>query len=143
MAYDENDTIIAEDIKTSFGDGEVIQLIPDKTELNANGRDLLFVEITVVDKENIPVENANNRVNITVTGPGVLVGVDNGDSTDYDQYKGYSKRLFSGKLLAVISSTFKSGEITILAESSGLKSSFITINALPSVIETGSCEPLP
>lgn len=143
VAYDENDTIIAEDIKTSFGDGEVIQLIPDKTELNANGRDLLFVEITVVDKENIPVENANNRVNITVTGPGVLVGVDNGDSTDYDQYKGYSKRLFSGKLLAVISSTFKSGEITILAESSGLKSSFITINALPSVIETGSCEPLP
>lgn len=143
VAYDEYDTIIAEDSKTSFGDGETLRLNPDKLELEANGRDLVFVEISVVDKENIPVENANNRVNITVMGPGVLVGVDNGDSTDYDQYKGYSKRMFNGKLLAVISSTFNPGEITIVAESCGLRPSSISINASPSAVITGSCEPIP
>ena len=35
-------------------------------------------------------------------GAGRLVGLDNGDSTDYDPYKGVSRRLFSGKLMAII-----------------------------------------
>ena len=33
--------------------------------------------------------------------------VENGDSTDYDQYKGLSRRLFSGKLMAIIGKHFR------------------------------------
>ena len=40
----------------------------------------------------------------------LLMGLDNGDSTDYDQYKGTSRRLFSGKMLAVIGVADKTGE---------------------------------
>lgn len=142
VAYDENGTIIAEETKTSFGDAASIRLVPDKSSLLSNGSDLIFVEISALDADHIPVENANNRVKVTVEGPGVLMGLDNGNSTDYDQYKGYSKRMFSGKLLAVISSTFQSGDIVIKAEADGLESSSLTISSLPAPVIKGSCEPI-
>ncbi len=124
VAYDDCGNIIAEDIKRSFGDAESIVLKPDKTSLKADGEDLLFVEISVCDKDGNPVENANNRINISVTGAGRLVGLDNGDSTDMDSYKGTSKRLFSGKLLAVIASKTMGGKIHVRADSPGLKGAF-------------------
>ncbi|MFV0342143.1 MAG: glycoside hydrolase family 2 TIM barrel-domain containing protein [Anaerocolumna sp.] len=142
VAYDENDSIIAEDIKTSFQDASTLQMTTDTLVLSANGTDLVFVEISALDNDNNMVWNANNRVNITVSGPGVLVGLDNGDSTDYDQYKGYSRKMFSGKLLAVISSTFDSGVITIKAESLGLESAALTIPTTPANLIPGTCEPI-
>lgn len=121
VAYDENGNIIAEDIKKSFGDASTIKLTADKTSMYANGEDLIFVDITTVDENGIFVENANNRVNVQVKGAGRLVGLDNGDSTDYDQYKGTSRRLFSGRLLAIIAAKKEAGEITVDVESEGLE----------------------
>ncbi len=142
VAYDEEDTIIAEEIKSSFGDAAALVLTPDKKEVSADGQDLVFIEVSAVDHQGLPVENANNRVHITLEGPGCLLGLDNGDSTDYDQYKGTSRRMFSGKLLAVVSGTFSPGEITIVAESPGLASARMTVNAIPAPVTPGSCEPM-
>ena len=51
------------------------------------GRFLINVEIIMKDEDGNIVENANNRVKVNVSGAGRLIGLDNGDSTDYDQYK--------------------------------------------------------
>ncbi|MEY8352857.1 DUF4982 domain-containing protein [Lachnospiraceae bacterium 54-53] len=118
-AYDEENHLIAEDHAYSFGDSASICLTPDKPVMAADGGDLIFVTIRTLDENNIPVENANNRVHITVEGPGRLVGLDNGDSTDTDSYKGSSKRLFSGKLLAIIASGHAYAESRCLFCSSG------------------------
>lgn len=131
VAYDENGEIIATDIQRSFTDAKTIVLEADKTELMANGMDLIFVTITMQDENGNPVENANNRVQVSVKGAGRLVGLDNGDSTDYDQYKGTSRRLFSGKLLAVVASKLTPGEIIMEVSSEGLKNTTIKLNALP------------
>ncbi|MGN0675433.1 MAG: beta-galactosidase, partial [Oscillospiraceae bacterium] len=72
------------------------------------------------DSEGDPVENARNRVSVEVSGAGRLLGMDNGDSTDYEQYKSSDRRLFSGKALAVIGTTFEAGEIHIKITSEGL-----------------------
>jgi len=131
VAYDENGNVIAEEIKSSFGDAAKIVLTPDKTILNADGRDLAFIEITAVDANGIAVENANNRVDVCVKGCGRLIGLDNGDSTDYDQYKGTSKRLFNGKLLAIVASTYEPGDIEITVSSPGIETQFIKLRAIP------------
>jgi beta-galactosidase len=122
IAYDEKGNIIATDTKKSFKDAKNICLCADKETLIANGTDLIFVEITMKDEYGNIVENANNRVHVNVTGEGRLIGLDNGDSTDYDQYKGLSKRLFNGKLMAIIGATLKPGKIYIEVSSKGLKS---------------------
>lgn len=102
-------------------DPAAVVLTSDKETLLADGRDIAFVEISTVDVNGIPVGNARNLIRVEVSGAGRLVGLDNGDSTDYDSYKGDNRRLFSGKLLAMIESTLEPGEITVRAYSEGLE----------------------
>lgn len=98
VAYDNHGKIIAEEIKRSFGDAHSLQL------QYATFGELVFVTITAVDKEGNSVENANSRVYVHVEG-GELLALDNGDSTDFDQYLADNRQLFNGKLLAVVKST--------------------------------------
>lgn len=62
--------------------------------------ELSFVSISAEDSQGRPVPNANRRVKVQVDG-GELLGLDNGDATDDTPYQADSRRLFSGKLLAV------------------------------------------
>lgn len=140
IAYDENNCVIATDEQSSFGDAVSIQLEADKDTLKADGKDLIFVTISTLDEDGHYVANANNRMEVEVTGAGRLIGLDNGDSTDYDQYKGTSKRLFSGKLLAVIASTYEAGEISLRVTSPGLKENSLTLKAIPAEIIPGSSD---
>ncbi|WP_010677918.1 glycoside hydrolase family 2 TIM barrel-domain containing protein [Bacillus timonensis] len=131
IAYDEYDQVIATDWKKSFGDAKKITLKPDRGTITANGTDLIFVEIVTEDEDGNLVENATNRVHVELTGAGRLVGLDNGDSTDYDSYKGTSRRLFSGKLMAIIAATTTAGSIQLTVSSAGLKAGTLQFEALP------------
>lgn len=130
VAYDENGQKIAEKTRRSFQDADAILAEADKKVLRADGQDVSFVTISVCDKNGNPVENAKNRITVEVTGAGRLIGLDNGDSADFDEYKGKSRRLFGGKLLAVIGSRQKAGEIQIRLASPGLKDCSLTLQAL-------------
>lgn len=112
-ALDEDGTVLACAVRRSFGDPARIRIQADKTDLQADGSDLIFVEISMEDARGNPVENAQNRVEVFVSGAGRLVGLDNGDSTDYDSFKGISRRLFSGKLRAIIAAIREPGEIKL------------------------------
>jgi len=138
LAYDEEGIIIAEDCRHSFSDSEKIILKPDKTVMKADGLDLIFVEISTVDKDGYPVENAADYVEVLVTGAGRLVGLDNGDSTDYDSYKGTIRKLFSGKLLAVIAAKCKVGYIHVAVNGKGLASAELTLQAVDISCQTES-----
>ncbi|WP_404455174.1 DUF4982 domain-containing protein [Virgibacillus necropolis] len=138
IAYDENGEVIATNVRKSFGDAKKVRLHADKKKLTADGTDLLFVEINMEDENGNPVENANNRVSVNVTGEGRLIGLDNGDSTDYDQYKGISRRLFSGKLMAVIGSTLEPGSVQIEVISEGLEGQKVEVESVP--VKDGAVE---
>lgn len=122
VAYDEEGREIAREEKRSFGNSAQIALYPENTAVQADGEDLLFLEIGTLDAQGNPVENACDRVQVEVSGAGRLVGLDNGDSTDYDQYKGTSRRLFNGKLLAIIQAACEPGEILVTVSGNGLRS---------------------
>lgn len=121
VAYDAEGKELAREERHSFGNSHAIRIYPENTIVNADGRDLLFLEIGTVDEKGNPVENACDRVKVEVTGAGRLIGLDNGDSTDYDSYKGTSRRLFSGKLLAMIQSRTEPGQIYVKVSGKGLK----------------------
>lgn len=113
VAYDENEIEIAREEKRSFGNSRRIVISPENTEVVADGRDLLFLTISTLDEEGNSVENACDRVQVEAAGAGRLIGLDNGDSTDYDQYKGKSRRLFNGKLLAIVQAGVEAGAIKV------------------------------
>ncbi|GAA0358712.1 hypothetical protein GCM10008932_09270 [Alkalibacterium iburiense] len=158
IAYDEQDVEIGRSVRRSFRDAKELILTADKPEVKADGRDLIFVEIGALDAEGNPVENATNRVEVHVSGAGRLVGLDNGDSTDYDQYKGISRRLFSGKAMAIIQATTETGPIEVEVSSNNIKSAQLTLHAVEAetvfikeaqhknterAIETGQSDELP
>ena len=105
-----------------------MHLSQDSSAVTADGSELIFVTIDALDTDGHAVANANNRVHVTVTGEGMLAGLDNGDSTDCEPYKGDCRRLFSGKLLAIIAPSLTAGTITITASSDGLTSASLTVN---------------
>lgn len=128
-AYDKDGNVIAEDFHKSFGDPVKVIAKADRTQLSADGTDLCFVEISLCDADGNPVENARNRVSVKVSGAGRLLGMDNGDSTDFEQYKTSNRKLFSGKALAIIGSTFESGKITVEISSKGLEPAVLELHA--------------
>lgn len=130
VAYDGDGNEIARDVKRSFGDTAVFRLTPDKTVLNADGNDLIFLDISAYDKDGEFTANANDRVFVEVSGAGRLIGLDNGDSSDYEPYKGTSRRLFSGKLLAVIAAKTEPGEIRVRVTSPSVPESTLTLQAV-------------
>ena len=132
VAYNEKGEEIARKERRSFGNSFAIVLKPENTVATADGRDLFFVEIGTVDAQGNPVENACDRVRVEVTGKGRLIGLDNGDSTDYDSYKGVSRRLFSGKLLAIIQTNTEPGEIRIRVNAKGLRSAELMLQSVVS-----------
>ncbi len=131
IAYDESGRGIASEEKRSFGNSKKIVIYPENTVAWADGLDLLFLEIGTVDEEQNPVENACDRVEVTVEGAGRLVGLDNGDSTDYDQYKGISRRLFNGKLLAIVQAAGEPGDICIKVTGRNLIPAEMTCQCVP------------
>lgn len=139
IGYDCKGNELCRETRHSFGDAAKICLVPDKTQLKADGEDMIFVEISTHDKDGYPVENDRSRMNITVSGAGRLVGLDNGDSTDYEQYKGTSRKLFSGRLLAMIAAKDHPGEITVTVTSPGLPQESITLKAVPAPKRRGVC----
>lgn len=136
-AYDEDGNETASDTVCSFTDAARLVLSSDKDTMKADGRDLVYVEISAVDKDGTFAANANNRVFVEVTGAGRLVGLDNGDSTDYEQYKGTSRRLFSGKLLAIIAATDKTGKVNVSVSSPSLPDASLTFEATAAEIPEG------
>lgn len=101
-AYDGEGNAVAWDVQRSFGDSAALALHCEKEEITADGEDLAFVTVTALDREGNEVKNANDRVTVSVGGSGQLLGLDNGDSADTEPYKTSCRRLFSGKLLAVV-----------------------------------------
>ena len=137
VSYNAAGEVIAEDVQRSFGDGVRIELSPDRMSLPADGESLLFMTISLSDENGTFVANARNRIHVKVTGAGRLIGLDSGDSTDYESYQAASKKLFSGKLLAIVAAKDEPGEIRIRAESEGLPTAEVAISAVPAEANAG------
>ncbi len=117
ISYDETGKELARDRHVTFGDsvkpvihveqGAKYSLVKNDFQNEASlviepdGRELYFVDISMSDKDGNIVENAMDYVFVNVKN-GKLKGMDNGDSTDYDSYQSASRKLFNGKLLAII-----------------------------------------
>lgn len=98
VAYDKKGNPVAGQTRTSFADPVRLRIKQEKYG------SLIFCSITAEDEDGNCVENAVCRVLLTVQG-GKLLGMDNGDSTDQEAYQSSSRRMFSGRLLAIVQCT--------------------------------------
>ncbi|MBR6192807.1 MAG: DUF4982 domain-containing protein [Treponema sp.] len=123
VGYGADGSVLAREEKKSFGDAKKIVLELEKESCGG----LYFVDAMSVDSDGNPVENSRSRLEISVSGEAELVGADNGDSTDYEQYrssdgKKLSRKLFSNRLLILVRSKNDAADFTVTASGAGLES---------------------
>ena len=111
--------VVSEKLQTAGAAAALVATV-DRASIAADGRDLAYVEVDVVDAQGVIVPQASNTIDFTITGPGKLVGVDNGNPISHESYKGTSRAAFSGKALAIIQSTTTAGAITLKTASGSL-----------------------
>ena len=136
-AYDASGKLIAEDGRSTPGDSARIALAAEDGVLLANGEDMTFITISMTDRNGLPVDNACDRVRVRVEGPGRLLGLDNGDSADPEGYKTATRRLFSGRLLAMVGTTKEQGTIRVTVTSPGKEAAVLEIPALAAPCREG------
>ncbi|MCZ2258592.1 glycoside hydrolase family 2 TIM barrel-domain containing protein [Sporosarcina sp. G11-34] len=134
-AYDQNDNVITNtegrDSVTTFKEASELKLKADRDSIVANGRDLSYITIDVFDKNGDIVEDAANLINVSVSGDGELIALDNGDQVDHEPYDSGKRKVFNGKLVAIVKSTTDAGTMTLHVESEGIKGQNITISTTP------------
>jgi beta-galactosidase len=105
--------------RETTGTTVAIRLTADRTEINADGRDVALVTVETLDKEGRPVPTASNLISFKVAGEGVLLGVGNGDPNCQESDKEPKRSLFNGLAQLVVQSTRHAGEIHIEAVKEG------------------------
>ena len=129
VAYNEAGEAVAEQEVRTAGVPHHIELSVDRATIKADGRDLAFVTVSVVDKDGNLCPTANNQISYSVKGAGKYRAGANGDPTSLELFHEPKMRVFSGMMTAVVESSEKSGTITLTATAKGLKSASITIKA--------------
>jgi beta-galactosidase len=122
-----NGAVVVTDTVQTAGSAAGVALKVDRAAIAADGLDLAYVEADIVDAKGVLVPHAGSEIAFSVTGPGALVGVDNGDSTNHEPYKGTTHAAFSGKAMAIIQSTTTAGKVTLQATSMGLAAGSVDI----------------
>ncbi|TKK70189.1 glycoside hydrolase family 2 protein [Ilyomonas limi] len=122
-------TVLTQEIKTAGAPAKIV-LKADRNTIHADGKDLSFVTVTVVDKDGNTVPYADNLIYYNITGQGSIVGLDNGQQTDLEPFKGTQHKTFNGLGLCVVQSNGAKGDITLQASADGLQGASIVMKAL-------------
>ncbi|TRZ42293.1 glycoside hydrolase family 2 TIM barrel-domain containing protein [Robertkochia solimangrovi] len=119
-----------QEIKTA-GKPEKIGLHADRAKLDADGKDLAFITVTILDKEGNIAPIASDTISFEIEGPGSIAGVDNGNPVSHESFKGNQRKAFYGKCLVIVKAgEVPGGIITLTASGSGLESQTIEITTL-------------
>ena len=118
--------VLTKEIKTA-GQPARIQLVADKTNLKAGGKDLSFITVKIVDSQGNLVPNANNLIEFKIAGNGKIAGIDNGYQADTVSLQSTQRNCWKGVALVIVQSSEKKGNITLTGISAGITSTSIIL----------------
>ncbi len=108
----------------------------DKEEIDSDGKNLAYVEVSIVDDKGILDTKANNLISFSLEGKGKILGVDNGDQATVDKYQQESVKkgddfavinAYAGKALVIIASNREEGDIELTISSEGFEEKVVNL----------------
>jgi len=127
IAFDDKGKAIAEKEIRTASKPHHIQLSADRDVIVADGKELSYVTVSVVDQNGIPCPTATNRLNFKVSGAGKFKAVCNGDATSLEMFHLPTMKAFSGKLVVLVQSSEDAGKIELEVKGDGLETAKIKI----------------
>jgi len=114
--------------RETTGAPSAIQLVPDRSRIAADGRDVSVVEVRVTDASGQTVPTASDRITFRMSGAGRLIGVGNGDPSSHEADHADTRSTFNGLCCAIVQAAREAGEIRLEASAPGLKSAVAVIS---------------
>lgn len=127
VAYDEQGNPVAEKTVRTAGKPHHIELVTDRSSLQADGKDLAYVTLRIVDEDGNLCPNDGRLVSFKVKGAGKYRASANGDPTCLDLFHKPEMHAFGGMLTVIVQSGEKTGEIELQATAKGIKTGTIRI----------------
>lgn len=127
VAYDEQGNPVAEKTVRTAGKPHHIELVTGRSSLQADGKDLAYVTLRIVDKDGNLCPNDGRLVSFKVKGAGKYRASANGDPTCLDLFHKPEMHAFGGMLTVIVQSGEKTGEIELQATAKGIKTGTIRI----------------
>ena len=130
----EDSGVVAEDIVETTSAAARLELKVDRPEIRADGHDLAFVTLRVLDSAwRLNRVGGNQRITFDLSGPGSIAGVDNGDPKNHEPFKGPSPQTaqhaaFNGLAVVVVKSSRSAGTVVLRAGADGLLPAEIRIH---------------
>jgi beta-galactosidase len=115
--------------RSTTGAPAAIRLSADRARIGTAWDDLCHVAVEIVDQEGRVVPTAGNEVVFELSGPGRILGLDNGQADSHESYQGNRRKAFAGRALALVQSTGRPGEMRLAASASGLAGASVTVAA--------------
>lgn len=130
VAYDEDGNAVAEKEIRTAGKPHRLVLEADRNVISADGKDLSFITVSVVDRNGNLCPNVSELVKFNVKGAGSYRAGANGDPSSLDLFHLPQMHLFNGKLVAIVESSETPGTITLEANAKGLRKGSIKIQTI-------------
>ena len=127
VAYNKEGKAVAEKVVRTAGKPHHIELVSNRNELTADGKDLAYVTVKVVDKDGNPCPTDNRQINFSAKGTGKYRAAANGDPTNLEQFHLPKMHAFNGMLTAILQAGETAGEIVFTAKANGVKAGNIRI----------------
>ena len=127
-AYNGDELIDTFTLQTAGKPAE-LQLTADRTSIKANGQDLSYITVEVVDEKGIRRPFDQREIAFEISGPGELEAVGNSNPKSLESFQQNSRKTFLGRCLAIVQSTENTGTITLTAKTKGLPDNQITIDS--------------
>jgi beta-galactosidase len=122
---------VATSVLQTVGEPAKLRLTADRSVVQANGEDLSFVTVEAVDAQGRLQPNVSAEVHFSVSGPGTIVAVGNGDVASNEAYQGDHRSLFNGRALVIIRTSRTAGSIRLSASAPGMAASEVAIRTEP------------
>jgi beta-galactosidase len=123
-----NSIVARHELKTA-GPGARIELAADRAIIAADSQDVSHVFACIVDRDGVIVPTADQSLQLKLTGPGKIIGLDNGDLASSESYQSKTRETRQGRCLAIVQSEQKPGAIKLSVRARGLVSGAITIRS--------------
>lgn len=130
VAYDASGKPIEEKTVRTAGKPHHLELIADRTRLCADGKDLSYITVRVVDKDGNLCPADSRMVTFSVKGAGRYRAAANGDATSLDLFHLPRMPLFSGQLTAIVQAGEQPGEIVFEAKAKGVQAGKLTLRTV-------------
>ncbi|MFC4310738.1 beta-galactosidase GalB [Steroidobacter flavus] len=107
-----------------------LELTADRSRIQADGLDLSFITVRVLDNNGQPAPTAKNSIRFSLDGPGEIVATDNGDPTSFVPFQSPVREAFNGLALVIVrGKPDRAGKITVRAESTALEAATVTLSS--------------